>query len=356
MKKRWCLLALFLLLACSQNVGQNSGLSSFAVTVVEGDIGSADNRIAFPEEPVRYVLDIEARDAEGKRVRSLNRNVAISVQPVGRLATGQTSRIAVTDGRADGVEIWIERCHGDVTIWVEDAGGLDEAGTFAAGASPVLHFAHPTIAQVQRTDDIENSPLSGDFIEINLTERRAVVTNIKRDGFYCQDIDETGGAYAGIYVYTHNSPDDVVEGSYLTALRGEAEEYFGFTELSFPDYLVGDGELALPDPVLIDATLLADENAMEALESSLVEVQGVVVCPMDEQYEQYDQWKVLVDPSATCDDTIGAILVAETGGIEGLDPPSLTGQTLDHVIGTLRYHYLAEPSWMIVPRRASDVE
>jgi hypothetical protein len=345
-----CSLACVWAAGCAEELDHANGVDGFQVTIQDGPEGSADDPIPFPEAPLRYVLNIYALDQMGNLVTSYNGKVALSLHPAGKLASGQPSRLEIAHG-----QVLVEACHGDVTIWVEDAGGLETKGVYALGATPVLHFADPTIAQMQRTDDIESSPLRGDFVELRAADREIVVTNVRRDGFYCQDLAEPDGAYAGVFVYTHNRPSDVELGSRVTALRGQVDEFFGFTELGFPDFAV-DGTLDLPAPKLIDPTLLTDEFGMEALEGSLVTVEDVLVCPMDEQYTQYDQWRVLVNPASDCSDDTATILVAETAGLDDVDPPSLVGRTLTRVIGDLRYHYLATPSWMIIPRDASDVK
>jgi len=352
----WLLLVGLILPAgsCVEKFDAEQQVDGFAIVIREGSVGSADDPAPFPEAPVRYVIDVHALDLQGNWDRSYNGKVAVYSEPVGRLAAGQPSRITVENGAATGVEVLLEACHGELAIWVEDAGGLDASGSYAVGASPVLHFANPTIAQMQRTDDIESNALNGDFAEIRAADREIVVTGVHRNGFYCQDLAEPEGAYAGLYVYTHNSPSGVEAGSRLIALRGQVGEFFGFTELGFPDYLAED-TLPVPDPMLIDTTTRADDVAMEALESSLVEVQNVEVCSLDEQYSQYDQWRVLLDPEGSCNDATATILIAETRSID-FDPAPLVGETLTRVIGNLKYHYLAEPGWMIVPRQPDDIQ
>jgi len=342
--------------ACVKEYDAPEGISSFAVLIEEGETGDDNDRIAFPDEPVGYRLTIAALDETGEVDRDYDGKVVLSVEPVGRLMEGQASRLIIENGVAQNVEVWLESTHGDVAVWVEDAGGLDVEGSRAVGASPVLYFDHPTIAQTQRCDDFESSALRGDFAEIKVAERDVVVTNVRRDGFYCQDLAEPGGQYGGMYVYTHNQPTGLEEGMTLTTLRGQVDEFFGFTELGFPDYQFSTVKIEMPDPVVLTAQMTANDDGMEALESSLVRVEDVVVCPMDDQYTAYDQWRVLLNPDGDCDEPADTILVSETAGIEGVDPPSMVGDELDAVTGTLRYHYLAEPSWMIVPRRAADLE
>ena len=342
--------------ACETRFDGPNGIDTVAVQIAEGPLGSADDPVPFPEQPLLYRLQVRALDESGRVDESYDGKVAFRVEPVGRLAPGQASRVQIENGSADDIEIWVESCHGDVAIWVEDAGGVDTSGTYAVGASPVLHFAHPTMAQVQRTDDFESSGLRGDFVDVRVTDRRVVVTNVRRDGFYCQDIDEPDGAYAGMYVYTHNQPTGVNAGDRLAALRGEVDEFFGFTELGFPDYLLDDQQGIDVQPALIDANMLTDNDVMEALESSLIQVPGATRFPVDDQFDLYDQWPITLDPGGDCSAEAAGMLVAETAVFEGFDPRTMTGQQLERVVGTLRYHYLAEPPWMIIPRNRGDLE
>jgi len=348
------LIVLAALAACSVEFNDDTGISSFAVRVSDGPTGTVSDSQAFPNEPLRFVLQIRALDQAGNFLSSYNGKVAFRIDPVGRLAAGQPSRLEIENGKADDVEVFVEVCHGAVAIWVEDAGGLEQEGSYAAGSSQVLYFADPTIAQVQRTDNFESSGLFGDFVEIRAADRNVVVTNVRRDGFYCQDLDEPEGAYAGMYVYTHNRPD-VETGVRLTALRGQVDEFFGFTELGFPDYLTaGSGDEV--EPAVITSSRVGGDDAMEQLESSLVRIENVTVCPVNEQYYAYDQWPVSFDGLAGCEDTTGTILIAETQVFDTIDPPALAGEIFTRITGTLRYHYLADPSWMLIPRRAADFE
>lgn len=350
------LLSVMLLLSCTTEFDDKTGLAGFYVQIVDGPIGAPDAPQPFPEEPVRYVLKIRAMDSQGNLDASYNGKIAFRVEPVGRVAEGQPARLEIENGKADNVELLVDACHGAVTIWVEDAGGIDVEGTYAVGATQVMYFQHPTIAQIQRTDNIQTSALQGDFAEVRVADRNVVVTNIRRDGFYCQDLAEPEGAYAGMFVYTHNLPEHVEEGTRLATLRGQVDEYFGFTELGFPDYLPADTAGDRAEPVLIGTGRLADDDVMEALESSLVQIENVTVCPVDEQYYTYDQWRVTFGTVAQCDDETATILVAETGGFDSVDPASMEGQTLARVTGNLRFHVSATPRWMIVPRHASDIE
>ncbi|MDP8222637.1 MAG: hypothetical protein P9L99_04700 [Candidatus Lernaella stagnicola] len=342
------------LAACVTEFDSDGGLSSFAIRIADGEIGSPGSPQAFPDEPLRYVLQIRALDENGDFLSTYAGKLAFRVEPVGHFAAGQQSRVEIENGTADAVELYVEACHGDVTIWVEDAGGLDQSGTYAAGATPMLYFEDPTLTQVQRTDNFESSGLFGDFVEVRVADRNVVVTNVRRDGFYCQDLDEPGGSWAGMFVYTHNRPE-VETGMRLTALRGQVDEYFGFTELGFPDYLAEPTDETV-DPFTITPSLMANDIAMEELESSLVQVEDITVCPVDETFYAYDQWRVSFSGLSGCGEESNTILVAETAVFDEIDPPSMEGKTFVRVTGNLRYHYLANPGWMVIPRRAGDFE
>jgi hypothetical protein len=358
MKRLIPIIALLLIVAaaCVTEFDAKPGLSSFAVRVGSGPTGAVDTPVPFPDEPITYRLQIRALDADGDFMPSYEGKVAVNIAPVGRLTPGQPSRYFVENGRLDGLEVTVEATHGNVTIWVEDAGGLTVDGSYAVGATQPLHFANPTIAQIQHGRDYESSALSGDYVNVRVDDREVVVTNVRRDGYYCQDLTEEGGSYGGMFVFNFNRPY-VNEGDIVTTLRGQVDEFFGFTELGFPDFLVESGG-TVPEPAIIQAGHLADDNAMEALESSLVAVENVTVCPVDAGYYAYDQWRVTFGDIDTCDDeeNTAVILIGETSVFDNLDPIALEGQTLERITGNLRYHYLADPSWIIVPRRAADFE
>src|SRR5207244_2934288 len=67
----------------------------------------------------------------------------------------------------------------------------------------------------------------------------------------------------------------------VTYLAGTANEFFGYTELSFPsyrlDFVYDAKDCAVPEPTLLDATTILSDGAMEKLEAGLVRIQGFTI-------------------------------------------------------------------------------
>ena len=104
--KRMLIFAVGLLLvvgACVQDVDDPEGINSFYVRIGQGETGSANDRVPFPEEPIHYRIDIAALDFEGNIDRSYYGKVAISVEPAGRLGEGTPSRVQI---EKKTVSIW----------------------------------------------------------------------------------------------------------------------------------------------------------------------------------------------------------------------------------------------------------
>jgi hypothetical protein len=326
---------------------------TFAVSLVSGDSGTADQPLPYGDGEHTFVFDVQAIDLDGSPADWFERQVHLDVQPVGRLVEAQAEWVQFQGGVAGGVEVTVEHVHGSATVWFEDNGSPEEPGSFATGLSPTIYVDHPTIHQVQETDLHITSSLNGDFVRINLDGREAVVTGITRDGFYVTDLSESGYLYAGIYVYSFSRPE-VEIGDRIVQLSGINDEFYGFTELGFPSWKV-EGTAAVPTPVLVTADLLADDEVMEQYESGLVEVLDVTVCPMGEGFETYGQWAVIVDPAGNCASGEGAINVVSAYTVVDVDPAELVGQTLPRITGNLRYHTSATPNWIIYTRFPDDI-
>jgi hypothetical protein len=298
------------------------------------------------------VIDVRAVDEGGATAAWFDGRVHLDIRPRGAISIGFSPWFDVVGGVAAGVPVRIERVHSTASIWVEDT-GEDGYGSYATGLSPELVFRNPTIRNCQEIDIHLTSALRGDFVDIDLDGRTAVVTGTARDGFYLTDASEPDFRYSSIYVYTFSRPD-VEIGTRVTRLRGTVDEFYGFTELSFPSWKAA-GAAAIPEPVLVDATNVGLDAALEPYESALVEVRDVTVCPPGESLFAYGQWTVLVDPAGNCQTGAGAINVVSAYTVPGVDPTALTGRTIPLITGNLRYHMAAVPGWIIYPRGPEDI-
>jgi hypothetical protein len=339
--------------ACVREVASDlPGPLSFEVLLAGGDAGTPEEPLPFSKDPRTFVVDVRAVDEGGATAGWFDGRVHLDIRPRGAISIGFSPWFDLAGGVATNVPVQIERVHSTASIWVEDT-GEDGLGSYATGLSPELRFRNPTIRNCQEIDIHLTSGLRGDFVEIDLEGREAVVTGTARDGYYLTDVSEPGLLYSSIYVYTHSRPD-VEVGGRVVRLRGTVDEFYGFTELSFPSWKV-EGTAAVPEPVTIDAAIVGIDDALEPFESALVEVRDVTVCPPGEGFFGYGQWAVLVDPAGNCQTGAGAINVVSAYTVPGVDPTTLTGQTVARISGNLRYHMAAVPSWIIYARGPDDI-
>ncbi|HEY8375589.1 MAG TPA: hypothetical protein VIK91_03830, partial [Nannocystis sp.] len=343
--------------ACVQEIDKSTGKVAplgFKVEI-HGDVGTPDEPLPYSNGPRQFVLDIRAVDDHGEPATWFSGQVQLDVAPRGRLAPGQPGSVTIEGGQALGVPVAITRVHGATNIWVEDRGSDDAPGSYATGLSPTIHVAHPTLREINETEIHESSPLAGDFVKVNTEGRTLVVTGVAVDGFYLTDLSDSTGSFNAIFAHTHSRPKGVEQGSIIEEIIGTVVEFYGFTELGFPTYRVG-GKMDALDPVPLTAQLVAQDLEMEKLESRLVEVRDVTVCPLGDDYASYGQWVVLVDPNGNCATGEGGVNVVSALSAAGFDPAKHVGKTLRRVTGDLRYHGIARPSWLLYTRSDSDIE
>src|SRR5690606_37017072 len=136
-----------------------------------------------------------------------------------------------------------------------------------------------------------------------------VVTGVYAQGYtlsdvQCADADGTPpcttGDYDHIYVFTFSRPETeghepIERGHLISRVGGSVSEFNGLTELSFPQSFVADPEPhpeLLPEPVVIQSAWLSSRIEMERAEAALVAIEGATVCPLDDDYATYSQWKL----------------------------------------------------------------
>ncbi len=341
--------------ACDSEIERpNDGPLTFEVGVVDGELGTLEARVPYQEGDRVYTIDIRAIDHDGNFDRSFDGEVHLAVGPNGFLAEGQPETVKLNDGLAEGVVVALEKIHGDVGIWVEYTGDDDDPGNYATGLSDTIHIAHPTIRQMQETDLHRLSPLRGQYIQANLEGRTAVVTGVTNDGYYVTDLNEPDGLFAGMFVFTHSRPEGIERGMTITALNGNVDEFFGFTEMGFPAWKVGPN-VELPPPIELTAQMLADSDATEAYESQLVEVRDVTVCQPGDDFRQFGQW-VVTFAGGDCQSGEDAISVLSTFTIPDVDPNEHVGETISRIGGNLREHSSSLTGWILYPRGPEDME
>ena len=355
MRPLHALLSLLTVCGCHVTIDREQGTLplSFKVGVREAT-GTEVAPLTYTTEPLRFTLDVEAVDFSGAPADWFEGEVFLDLAPRGRLASGQARTLTLTKGRVEGVTVEVQRIHGASNIWVEDRGSDAQPGSYATGLSPTIHVSHPTLYDVSQTTNIATSALNGDFVQINTTGRRLVATGIAVDGFYLADLDEPTQSFNAIFARTFSRPRGVEVGDIVTEMIGTVEEFFGFTQLSFPTYKVGERIEDIP-VFQLDPVVIADDLEMEKLESRLVVANDVTVCPLGETYSRFGQWVVLLDPAGDCVNGKGALTVVSALSATMFTPEKLVGKVLPSITGNLRYHVAATPSWILYTRSDADI-
>ncbi|MBN2497187.1 MAG: hypothetical protein JXR96_21520 [Deltaproteobacteria bacterium] len=341
-------LAVFATLAagpCVEHRALENGLAGFMVTVKQASgpasgSGTAADPYAYTSGDVTLTFDAEAFDQHGMVMEDFEGEVALRITP-GELAfPGDV--VAFSHGRVQDATVRVRKVFGRVNLWLEDVrwvSGTDEhigvyifggpepdeyydlhhaEGTWATGTSNTVHFADPTLRQVQKDDWLENidySSLAGNFVEVECHRDEdgdgtveedehgwLVVTGVYSEGFYVTDVTDAGHGYNHLYAYNYSYPEGLEVGYRLDRLIGTATDFSGCTQVGFPAWTAAMNADKDPEPFRVqdlDALIppapitraVCDEEAsastehlcghskynwvMEALESARVRLENV---------------------------------------------------------------------------------
>ncbi|MDI1432694.1 hypothetical protein [Polyangium sorediatum] len=436
------LVSLLALAACTDQVAPPSGASTFRVriTQVNGADAPPDDTPLPANRGDRedtWAFELETLSPYGEHV-DFNGMVRISIEPgvvlsvTGDGAAGRN--IQVVDGKAQGLAT-VTAVYGPARLWVEDLGytpvplsekpacsnGKDddgdvlidfpadpgcafadddneETGTFAAGISPPVHYELPRISDVQGFGSA--TPFPYEAIEINTHRPKPlVVTRVSNDGFYVTDLSEQATGYNHIFAFNFSTPPGMRVCDRVTFLTGTVVEFFGFTELSFPSYVVsfpveGEDTCEVPEPPVLDDGMIPNADAMEKLESGLVRIEGFRVATKfgpkpvvdnvpDADHSNCDlngdgQVDFASQAEGACSDACSADpectewtsysargnykvfkgntqIQIQTGTAASFDPTGHKGETLDAVTGTLRNFSGGSLNWTIETRCPDDL-
>lgn len=416
--------------------------TSIAVTLSGGPLGTAGDPLD-PSTIQTYRLDLAVHSAvSGKFLEDWTGWVRVSARP-GRVTLGAPSGgagtpvvvgqdVRIERGKALGVSLVLQNAFGRTEVWVEDVGytppeagrkpacsderdadgdghadfpwdsgcldptdDSEEGGTYASGLSAPLWFRNPSLAMVQGrgAPDPTMSPYVGEVVTIDTGF--LVVTRITRDGMTVTDRADPGG-FNHIFAYNFNTPPGVRVCDRLTTLSGIVGEYYKFTELNFPTWVLDPwrpekGPCPVPEPPVLTAGDLKNKTAMEGLESALVRVEDVLVgdhavncdhdgdgrvdyrdydtnacsaececreaCDQDvlctewSQYRAYGQWVVAVGGASG-----QKLLVVSADAAPEYDPFAPGHPTkIRSLTGTLRNMSFLKPAWILEPRCPDDL-
>jgi hypothetical protein len=342
------------------------------------DLGTAEARLEDGLTQAR--ITVQALDQLGRIDGQFNGSVDVYIQTLNSLSD-QPAHLALSAGRGAGTVALPKIVFGATVLWLEDlTGDAGRLPTFATGTSPVFWFREPLLKDISTPDLtapsstwLRRSPLEGRQVRISSSEHgdagRLIVTGVYADGFSVSDVDCgslpcVAQPFAHVYVFSFSRPIDikgrpVQVGQTLRSFEGGVAEFNGFTELNFPVQELVDAtidETLLPEPTPIEAAWLQSGNdqglrRLEENESALMQVSAVTVCPLDSDYERFQQWKV--DVGQGCG---RAVNVISASTVATFDPQAFVGQRLTRIVGALRAVNLGSFNvWILLPRRAADI-
>lgn len=344
------------------------------------DLGSEEAPLGDGERTVK--VSVTALDAEGNVDRGFSGQVDFYVQFLGGLTPdygGDESLLAidVTDGESGSVTLDLPPVFGQTFIWADNTRGAHP--TFATGTSDILWYRDPYLEDISRPvdetalDAFVASPLEEKQIAVTHSRYgdagRLVVTGIYAQGYTLADVECTDakgtppcttGPYDAVFVFSFSRPEDqhaqrLVRGDTIARLTGAIGEFNGLTEVNFPQSFATDDDpepARIPPPVVLDPEWVADGTIeLEQLEAALIEVNDAIVCPLDDDYDTYKQWKL--DVGSGCGNPVSVITEGE---VSGFDPADYVGDVIPRVVGTLRpVNFVGFSIWIMYPRDADDL-
>lgn len=395
---------LFLVLAaagCTDDRAPITETQSLSIELIAPtDLGTVDRRLSDDQRQV--VVSLTAKTPDNRIDTAFNGPVRVYAQFLGTLTPGLDASplavIEVVDGVATNQTITLPKVFGPTTLWIDNGSGIGPSYEFGAvtGTSPTLWFREPFIVDLQTPrsetalDALQLSPLQDKQVGVNASRYgargRMVVTSTYSQGFTISDVacaDEAGtppcfaGPYDHILIYSFSVPrnqfGEVIQvGDVVQEFTGGQSEFNGLTEIGFPRVATVDtpnDPRRLPTPVVINPTAGTDTTWFGPLsnpdgvinwernESAAVEIRNPLVCPLDDDYATYKQWKL--DPSAAGDkcNSRSVINIITSGTDFTVDPETLVGRRLTSVTGIVRPVSIGSFNvWIVYPRGSADMK
>lgn len=371
-------------LGCVEHREGLTGVTSLAVELLApSSPGTEDDRL--PDDARALSIRVTAIGADGAPDTSFEGEVDVFTHFLGTLTPDRADddaeiHVEMVDGVGQA-SFELPLAYGATYLWVEDARREDGSRpTYATGTSDILWYREPFLEDIsrpldeERLDALERSPLELKQVRVDGSRHGAlghiVVTAVYSQGFTISDVrceagGCTSGAYDSMFVFSFGRPrseegEPIQIGHEVAWVAGGVGEFNGFTELNFPQAaLVSPDprpELLPAAPPLDGAWLLSASGPtgminLERLESALVSIEGGTVCPLDDDYATYAQWKV--DVGNGCG---RAFNVITAGALADFDPAAHVGDQLTRIVGTLRSVNIGGFNvWIVYPRRAEDV-
>ncbi|MDB4960719.1 MAG: hypothetical protein JWP01_718 [Myxococcales bacterium] len=395
-------LAALLLAGCVSKTDGVSGTQSLRVEIVTpATIGDVNNRL--PDTQRNLTVNLTALDAENEVDTGFSDSIRVYAQFLGTLTPAIEQMPLVTIPMANGVAMnqtitLPASVLGPTTLWFDNGVGLgtDYTHGAVAGTSDTLWYRDPFISDLQTprvetaVDALSITPLTDKQISVSQSRYgargRLVVTSVFSQGYTVADVDCanaagappcTAGPYDHVMVFTFSAARDqygtlLEVGRLISKFNGGLSEFNGLTEVGFPRTYAPEMEGAAPDinlarlpaPALFDITWfnpLSDPQGVinfERNEAGPIEIRNAKVCPTDDEYDTYKQWKI--DPTGVASPAIcngkNVISVITSGTDFTTDPKTLVGRVLPRIVGIVRPVNIGSFNvWIIYPRGTSDV-
>jgi hypothetical protein len=366
--------------ACVEDVRGLEGTSSLRVELLDPvDPGAVDRRISDGTRAI--TVKVSAIDTHNQIDASFTAQVQVHVQFLGGLTPELGAReplatVEVVAGVSQPTVITLPAVFGPTVLWIED-GARDDA-TYATGTSPTLWFRDPYIADISTPenpmglDALVASPLELKQVSVSSSRHgalgRLVVTSTYSQGYTVSDVkcaDEAGTPpcttedYDHILIFTFGRPvavggRTILVGDSVARFTGGVQEFNGLTELGFPQTFLADEPTRperIPPPRVVSTSWFSSLIEFEKVESFLIQIDGATVCPVDDDYATYKQWKL--DLGQGCGRQAINVI---TAGVVDFDPAANEGARLTRVVGALRPVNIGSFNvWIIYPRSAADL-
>lgn len=373
------LLPLLVLAGCVETLPPLDEVTSLRVELLmPTDPGAPERRLDASVNMAQ--IRVTALGADGEPA-DLDGEVQVYAQFLGTLSPElgrpPLARIMLTDGVSAPSTVQLPPVFGPTVLWVEDG---REGGTYPTGTSPILWYRDPYIEDISRPEDegaldaLSSSPLELKQVTVSGSRHgangRLVVTGTYAQGYSLSDVacaDANGtppcvaGPYDHILIFSFSRPKDemgrdIRPGQFTSGFSGGVQEFNGLTEIGFPQSFVDEADPVTVDPARIPAPAVVQESWLtntiefERVESGLLQVNAGIVCPLDEDYMTFKQWKL--DIGAGCGSPINVI----TAGVSDFDPGAHEGMPVTRVVGVLRPVNIGSFNvWIIFPRDSADL-
>jgi hypothetical protein len=289
------------------------------------------------DTPFLFKVVVRALDLNNNIDASFNRFVRLSSKPgaieplVGPDVDGRN--VLVKNGQSAEVEVRLQNAYGTTYLVADDLGYVpadplatpppacsnvidddgdgaidfpadngcafandndEQGGSFGEGVSAPIYFRLPRIADVRglkcepRLGCSSNgsTPYPKEQIQIDTGARDdtsfafdTVVTRISSDGFYVTDlIDPRMGGFNSIFAFNFNAPPRMRVCDRMKTFGGTANEFFGFTQISYPTWTLEDWDPAkrlclVPTPDALSPGIITDTAELRRRSGNLVRVE-----------------------------------------------------------------------------------